>query len=197
MGMKQKPPKDGAVTVRIAAAVREILTAIGEDINREGLRRTPERVARMYRELFAGMHEDPADHFDAVFEERYDEMVVLRDISFHSMCEHHLLPFMGKAHVAYIPRGRLIGISKLARVVDAFARRPQVQERLTNQIADMIQDRLNPKGVAVILEAQHTCMIIRGVKKPGSILVTSALRGLCKTNPATRSEAMSLLGRSG
>jgi len=197
MGTKQERPKHGVASERVAAAVREILAAIGEDINREGLRGTPERVARMYRELFAGMHEDPADHFGAVFEERYDEMVVLRDISFRSMCEHHLLPFMGKAHVAYIPRGRLIGISKLARVVDAFALRPQLQERLTNQIADMIQDRLEPKGVAVILEAQHTCMIIRGVKKPGSILVTSALRGLCKTNPATRSEAMSLLSRSG
>lgn len=178
---------------RIVAAVREILLAIGEDPNRPGLQGTPERVARMYQELFVGLREDPAGHFRALFEEQYDEMVVVRDIVFHSMCEHHLLPFMGKAHVAYIPRGKLVGISKLARTVDAFARRPQLQERLTNQIADLIMDQLNPKGVVVILEAEHTCMIVRGVKKPGSVLLTSALRGLCKTSPATRSEALSLL----
>jgi len=191
--MTKKVTTHRAASERIANAVREILLAIGEDPGREGLQGTPNRIARMYQELFAGLQEDPARHFQALFEEQYDEMVVLRDISFHSMCEHHLLPFMGSAHVAYIPRGKLVGISKLARTVDAFARRPQVQERLTNQIADLIMDQLDPKGVAVVLEAQHTCMIIRGVKKPGSVLVTSALRGLCKTSPATRSEAMSLL----
>jgi len=178
---------------RIAAAMREILLAAGEDPDREGLRDTPQRVARMYEELLGGLHDDPSRHFRAVFEERYDEMVVVRDIAFQSMCEHHLLPFMGKAHVAYIPDGRLVGISKIARVVDCFAHRPQVQERLTNQIADLIMEQLAPKGVAVVLEAQHTCMIIRGVKKPGSIVVTSAVRGLCKSNLATRSEAMGLL----
>ena len=192
--MATEPLNDRVDVERIAAAVREILLAIGEDPDRQGLERTPQRIAAMYRELFAGLREDPARHFRALFEEQYDEMVVLRDIPFHSMCEHHLLPFMGKAHVAYIPRGKLVGISKLARVVDAFARRPQVQERLTNQIADLIMDQLDPKGVAVVLEAQHTCMIIRGVKKPGSMMITSALRGLCKTNPSTRSETMSLLG---
>jgi len=191
--MTKKVTTHRAASERIANAVREILLAIGEDPGREGLQGTPNRIARMYQELFAGLQEDPARHFQALYEEQYDEMVVLRDISFHSMCEHHLLPFMGSAHVAYIPRGKLVGISKLARTVDAFARRPQVQERLTNQIADLIMDQLDPKGVAVVLEAQHTCMIIRGVKKPGSVLVTSALRGLCKTSPATRSEAMSLL----
>jgi len=178
---------------RIAAAVREILLAIGEDPDRPGLLGTPQRVARMYEELFGGLHDGAERHFDALFQEQYDELVVVRDIPFHSMCEHHLLPFMGKAHVAYLPRGRVIGVSKLARVVDAFARRPQVQERLTGQIADTIMRRLEPKGVAVVMEAQHTCMIIRGVKKPGSVMITSALRGTCKTNPATRSEVMSLL----
>lgn len=191
--MADRPTDDGVRRDRIAAAVREILLAVGEDPDRQGLRATPERVARMFTELFAGLREDPSRHFQVLFEEQYDEMVVLRDIPFHSMCEHHLLPFMGKAHVAYIPRGKLVGISKLARTVDSFARRPQLQERLTNQIADMIMDRLDPKGVAVILEAQHTCMIIRGVKKPGSELITSALRGLCLTNPSTRSEALNLL----
>lgn len=191
--MGKKPSECADSEERIAAAVREILDAIGEDPSRQGLRGTPQRVARAYLELFAGMGEDPSIHFRAVFEERYDEMVVLRDIPFHSMCEHHLLPFMGKAHVAYLTDGRVVGISKLARAVDALARRPQVQERLTNQIADIIMDHLQPKGVAVVLEAQHTCMIIRGVKKPGSVMITSALRGLCKSNPATRSEAMGLL----
>lgn len=178
---------------RIAAAVREILLAVGEDPDREGLRATPKRVARMYEEAFHGMDAKVDDLFKTVFEEKYDEMVVLRDIAFHSMCEHHLLPFMGKAHVAYLPKGRVIGISKIARVVDAFAHRPQVQERLTSQIADKIMAELAPRGVAVILEANHTCMTIRGVKKPGAVMITSAVRGLFKTNPATRAEAMSLL----
>ena len=191
--MMQRSSNDGVDLERISAAVREILLAIGEDPARQGLQETPQRVARMYRELFGGLHEDASRHFQALFVEQYDEMVVLRDIPFHSMCEHHLLPFMGRAHVAYIPRGKLVGISKLARTVDAFAHRPQLQERLTNQIADLIMHQLNPKGVAVILEAQHTCMIIRGVKKPGSELITSALRGLCLSNPATRSEALNLL----
>ncbi len=178
---------------RIAAAVREVLLAVGEDPDRDGLRGTPRRVARMYGELFSGLQEDPGRHFRAVFEQQYDEMVVVRDIPFHSMCEHHLLPFMGKAHIAYVPCGKLIGISKLARVVDAFARRPQIQERLAEQIADMIMAQLSPKGVAVVLEAEHTCMTVRGVRKPGSVVVTSALRGLCKTNLSTRNEAMNLL----
>jgi GTP cyclohydrolase I len=178
---------------RIAAAVKEILLAVGEDPDREGLRATPKRVARMYEEAFNGMDAEVDDLFKTVFEEKYDEMVVLRDIAFHSMCEHHLLPFMGKAHVAYLPKGRVIGISKIARVVDAFAHRPQVQERLTSQIADKIMAELAPRGVAVILEANHTCMTIRGVKKPGAVMITSAVRGLFKSNPATRAEAMSLL----
>ena len=191
--MKDNVSDEAGRTARIAEAVREILEAIGEDTSRPGLKDTPQRVARMYSELFSGLREDLTVHLNSLFEERYDEMVVLRDISFHSMCEHHLLPFMGKAHVAYLPKGKVVGISKLARVVDAFARRPQVQERMTNQIADLIDEQLQPRGVAVVLEAQHTCMIIRGVKKPGSVMITSALRGLCKTNDATRNEAMGLL----
>ena len=177
----------------IEEAVRKILLAIGEDPSREGLLQTPSRVARMYAELFEGMLDDPARHLDVHFAEQYDEMVVLRDIPFHSMCEHHLLPFMGKAHVAYLPRGRVVGVSKLARVVEACARRPQVQERLTNQIADLMTDKLAAKGAAVIIEAEHTCMTIRGVRKPGSVMVTSAMRGLFKSNLATRTEAINLL----
>ncbi|HET6430012.1 MAG TPA: GTP cyclohydrolase I FolE [Phycisphaerae bacterium] len=178
---------------RLTAAVREVLCAVGEDPDRGGLVGTPDRVARMYQELFGGLGEDPGQYCQPLFEEQYDEMVVLRDITFHSMCEHHLLPFMGVCHIAYLPRGGVVGISKLARIVNCFARRPQVQERLTGQIADLIMEKLDPKGVAVIMEAQHTCMIIRGVKKPGSVMITSALRGTCKTSPATRSEVMSLL----
>ena len=193
--MSENRAQAGVDKDRIAAAVREVLAAIGEDPEREGLQGTPGRVARMYEELFAGFRDDPTLHFRAVFHEQYDEMVVVRDIPFHSMCEHHLLPFMGQAHVAYIPDGKIVGISKIARVVDCFARRPQIQERLTEQIADLIMSELAPKGVAVVLSAQHTCMIIRGVRKPGSVVVTSALRGLCKTNVSTRNEAMSLLGQ--
>ncbi len=178
---------------KIEQAVTTILTAVGEDPNREGLRDTPKRVARMYEELFSGLTEDPASHLDIGFTENYDEMVVLRDIPFYSMCEHHLLPFMGQAHVAYIPDGKVAGLSKLARVVEAFARRPQVQERLTSQIAEMLMDKLQAKGVGVIIEATHTCMTIRGVKKPGSVMVTSSMLGLFRTNLATRSEAMQLL----
>jgi GTP cyclohydrolase I len=181
----------------IEQAVRAILVAVGENPDREGLRHTPQRVARMYEELFRGLHEDPAKHLVVGFHEQYDEMVVLRDIAFHSMCEHHLLPFMGKAHVAYLPRGKVVGLSKVARVVEACARRPQLQERLTVQIADLLMDRLDAKGAAVIVEATHTCMTIRGVKKPGSVIVTSAMRGTFRTNLATRTEAITLLlGRS-
>lgn len=178
---------------RLMEAVREVLLALGEDPDREGLRRTPERVARMYEEVFAGLGEDPARHLEAVFREEYDEMIALRDIAFYSMCEHHLLPFTGRAHIAYVPNGRVIGISKLARIVECFARRPQVQERLTSQIADLLMDGLDAKGVIVVIEAVHTCMTIRGVKKPGSEMVTSAIRGLFKKNPATRNEVLSFL----
>ncbi|HUU21999.1 MAG TPA: GTP cyclohydrolase I FolE [Phycisphaerae bacterium] len=177
----------------IERAVREILVAVGEDPDREGLRNTPARVAQMYEELFAGLFEDPAEHMGVGFQERYDEMVVLRDIPFHSMCEHHLLPFMGKAHVAYLPRGTVVGLSKLARVVEVFARRPQLQERLTCQIADLIMEKLDAKGSAVIIEATHTCMTIRGVRKPGSVMVTSAMRGTFRQKLATRTEAVNLL----
>lgn len=181
---------------RIAAAVREILSAVGEDPDREGLLDTPMRVARMYAELFSGLRTDPAVHLSTVFTEQYDELVVLRDITFNSMCEHHLMPFEGVAHVAYLPNGKIAGISKLARVVDAFAHRPQVQERLTNQIADILAETLNAKGVAVVIKATHTCMTCRGVKKPGSLMVTSSLRGRCKADARTRSEVMTLLGES-
>jgi len=178
---------------RIERAVREILIAVGEDADREGLRRTPRRVAKMYEELFSGLSKDPAEHLTAAFTERYDELVVLRDISFNSMCEHHLMPFEGKAHVAYLPDGQVIGISKLARVVDEFAHRPQVQERLTSQIADLLTDKLKAKGVAVVLEATHACMTCRGIKKAGSVMITSAIRGLCRSDARTRGEVMTLL----
>src|ERR1700677_4031735 len=158
---------------KIERAVREILQAIGEDPDREGLLKTPNRVARSYRELMAGLRTDPREHLKTVFTERYDEVVLLRDISFHSLCEHHLLPFTGKAHVAYLPAGKVVGLSKLARLVEDFARRPQVQERLTMQIADALMDELSPVGAACVIEASHTCMTIRGVKRPGSIMVTS------------------------
>jgi len=178
---------------RIENAVREILAAVGEDPEREGLKRTPHRVARMYEELFSGLNKDPAVHVHTAFTETYDEMVVLRDISFNSICEHHLMPFAGKAHVAYLPEGQVVGISKLARVVDDFAHRPQVQERLTSQIADLLMDKLKAKGVAVVIEATHTCMTCRGIRKAGSIMVTSAVRGRCKSDARTRSEVMTLL----
>ena len=177
----------------IESAMRGILAALGEDPDREGLADTPKRVAKMYAELFAGLNEDPAQHLVVNFTEHYDEMVVLRDIPFHSMCEHHLLPFMGRAHVAYLPRGRVAGVSKLARVVECFARRPQIQERLTTQIADLLLDKLDARGVGVVIEAEHTCMTIRGIRKPGSVMVTSAMRGLFKSNLATRNEAINLL----
>ena len=179
---------------RIAAAVREILQAVGENPDREGLQATPMRVARMYAELFAGLREDPGDHLQVAFTEQYDELVALRDIPFNSMCEHHLMPFEGVAHIAYLPDGKIIGISKLARVVDTFAHRPQVQERLTNQIADILMESLAAKGVAVLLKATHACMTCRGVKKSGSVMVTSSLRGRCKSDARTRAEVMMLLG---
>lgn len=181
---------------RIAAAVKEILLAVGEDPEREGLRDTPQRVARMYQEVFAGLHNDPSMFLKTAFTEKYDEMVVLKDISFNSMCEHHLMPFEGKAHVAYLPDGQVVGISKLARVVDGYARRPQVQERLTSQIADLLMAKLEAKGAAVVIEAVHTCMTCRGVRKPGSVMITSAVRGTCRSDARTRQEVMSLLHRA-
>jgi len=189
-------PSYGPVdTARIERAMREILIAIGEDPDRGSLRETPTRVARMYAELFAGLHSDPARHLRRVFEETYDELVLVRDISFNSMCEHHLLPFMGIAHVGYLPRGKVVGLSKLARVVEEISRRPQVQERMTHQIADLIGEELDAKGVIVVVEAEHTCMTIRGVRKPGSLTVTSAVRGLFKSNSSSRAEAFSLINR--
>lgn len=178
---------------RIQSAVREILIAVGEDPDREGLRDTPRRVARMYEELFNGLEKDPAAHLNATFTEGYDELVVLRDIPFSSTCEHHLMPFQGHAHIAYLPDGRIVGISKLARVVDDFAHRPQSQERLTSQIADLLMEKLNAKGVAAVLTATHACMTCRGIQKAGSIMVTSAVRGRCKSDARTRSEVMTLL----
>ena len=179
----------------IEGAVRTILKAIGEDPDRPGLEDTPRRVARMYREMFAGLRLDPARHLRVSFPEEYDEMVLVRDISFTSMCEHHLLPFSGVAHVAYIPNGRVTGLSKLARVVDEVARRPQVQERMTGQIADMVEQELDSQGVAVVVSAEHSCMSIRGIRKPGSRTVTSALRGVFKTNESSRAEVMSLINQ--
>ncbi len=178
---------------KIEKAVNEILLAVGEDINREGLRKTPQRVAKMYTELLAGMHENPKEHLRSVFTENYDEIVLLRDIPFYSICEHHLMPFIGSAHVAYLPHGRVLGVSKLARIVDCFARRLQTQERLTGQIADFIMDSLKPLGVVVVLEASHSCMTIRGIKKPGSLMVTSALRGVFRKDPKSRSEVLTLM----
>ena len=178
---------------RICRAVREILLAVGEDPDREGLRETPDRVARMYAEVFAGLHLDPAVHLQKMFTQHADEMVLVKDIEFSSCCEHHLLPFTGKAHIGYLPDGKVVGLSKLARVVDAVARRPQVQERMTESLADLIMTELQPRGVGVIVEASHSCMTIRGVRKPGSMTITSAVRGLFRSNPATRAELMSLV----
>ncbi|MEM6655159.1 MAG: GTP cyclohydrolase I FolE [Planctomycetota bacterium] len=177
----------------IEDAVRVILKAVGEDPQRPGLLDTPRRVAKMYAEMFSGLHVDPARHLKVTFPEEYDELVLVRDIPFTSMCEHHLLPFSGTAHIGYLPNGVVTGLSKLARVVEEVARRPQVQERLTQQIADMIQTELGVTGVAVVVQAEHSCMSIRGVKKPGSETVTSALRGVFKTNAASRAEVMSLV----
>ncbi len=178
---------------RIEKAVTEILQAIGEDPSREGLQDTPGRVAKMYAELLCGMKEDPHEHLGRVFTEKYNEIVLLRDIPFFSVCEHHLLPFIGQAHVAYLPAGKVLGVSKLARIVDGFARRLQLQERLTEQIAEFLMKNLEPQGVAVVLEASHSCMTIRGARKPGSLMVTSALRGIFIRDPRSRAEVLSLM----
>jgi GTP cyclohydrolase I len=181
---------------RVAAAVREILLAVGEDPDRPGLRETPVRIARMYEEMFAGLHKDPASVLKRTFVEKYDEMVLVKDIAFESMCEHHLLPFFGTAHIAYIPNGKIVGLSKIPRAVEIVAHRPQVQERMTEELADLVMDELEAQGAAVVLEASHTCMSIRGVRKPGSICTTSAMRGTFRANLTTRSEFLSLI-RSG
>jgi len=180
---------------RIVAAVREILLAIGEDPDREGLRETPLRVARMYQELFGGLHEDPSTYTKKFFSENYNEVVLVRDISFSSICEHHLMPFMGVVHIGYIPDGRVIGLSKLARVIEVFSHRPQIQERMTEDIAELLYKELQAKAVAVVVEAEHACMTLRGVKKPGSLCVTSALRGGFLKHPSSRAEIMALINK--
>jgi len=192
--MSESEAEGGRIDVaRIERAVRDIILAIGEDPEREGLRGTPRRVADMYAELFAGLHEDPEQYLETMFDEDHHEMVALRDIPFNSMCEHHLMPFEGRAHIAYIPGGKVLGLSKLARIVDSYSRRPQVQERLTSQIADLLAKKVHVRGCAVVLEAIHTCTTCRGVKKSGSVMVTSALRGLMQTVDKTRAEALALL----
>lgn len=178
---------------RIQAAVREILLAVGEDPDREGLQETPERVARMYTEMFSGIHKNPREHLKKTFTQKYDEMVLVKDIGFESMCEHHLLPFTGKAHIAYLPNGMILGLSKLARVVEVLSHRPQVQERMTEDLAELLMHELDARGVGVVLEATHTCMTIRGVRKPNSTCSTSAMRGTFKTNQSTRAEFMALI----
>ncbi len=198
--MSDRSIHTGAVTsdevdlARIETAVREILSAIGEDPSRDGLLQTPSRVAKMYAEVFSGLREDPVHHLEVQFEADHDEMVMVRDIPFYSMCEHHLLPFVGKAHIAYVPgeSGKITGLSKLARLVEAYARRPQVQERLTSQVADKLVEVLEPRGALVVVEAEHQCMSMRGVQKPGSLTITSAVRGLFLSE-ATRAEAMQLI----
>jgi GTP cyclohydrolase I len=187
---EKKSPVDHA---RIEAAVREILIAVGEDPDREGLLETPARVARMYAEMFAGLHTDPAAVLGKMFTQEYNEIVLVKDIQFSSSCEHHLLPFFGKAHIGYLPNGKIVGLSKMARVVEAVARRPQVQERMTEQIADLLESELKPRGVGVIIEGTHTCMTIRGVNKPGSLCTTSSMRGSFRDNALTRHEFMSLV----
>jgi GTP cyclohydrolase IA len=192
-----RPPAVGVDHERAAAAVRELLIAVGEDPDRAGLRDTPGRVARAYAETFAGLWQDPADILATTFDEDHDEMVLVKDIPMYSTCEHHLVPFHGVAHIGYIPGedGKVTGLSKLARLVEVFARRPQVQERMTSQIADALADVLKPRGVLVVIEAEHLCMAMRGIRKPGSTTVTSAVRGIFRDNAATRSEAMSLVMR--
>ncbi len=187
-------PANGQVDhQRIEAAVREILLAVGEDPDREGLQETPARVARMYAELFSGLKRDPRELLHKTFTQKYDEMVLVKDIRFASICEHHLMPFFGKAHIAYLPKGKIVGLSKLARIVDLVARRPQVQERITEELADLLVDELSPRGAGVILEATHTCMTVRGVRKPDSLCTTSAMRGVFRDNPPSRSELMALI----
>ncbi|MCA9221685.1 MAG: GTP cyclohydrolase I FolE [Planctomycetales bacterium] len=178
---------------RIERAVREILAAVGENPDREGLLETPARVARMYAEMFSGLHTDARQHLHKFFTEQYDEIVLVRDISFCSMCEHHLLPFIGRAHIGYVPNGRVIGLSKLARVVEVVSRRPQVQERMTQEIANLLESELNTKGVGVVVEASHSCMTIRGVRKPGSLCLTSAMKGIFRSHLSSRSELMQLI----
>lgn len=190
----RRPEATGEVNQeRIARAVREIIIAIGENPDREGLRNTPSRIARAYAELTAGLHLDPRVYLQTVFHVKYNQIVLLRNIPFHSICEHHFLPFVGRAHVAYLPRDKVVGLSKLARVVEAFALRPQVQERLTDQIADAIMEGLHPLGAICLIEASHTCMTIRGIRKPGSSMVTSAIRGTFVRNQATRTEVLNLI----
>lgn len=193
LGEIQTPRPSAVDTPRIQAAVREILLAIGEDPDRDGLAQTPARVAAAYTELFAGLHEDPRRHLAVTFDEQHRELVVLRDIPFASVCEHHLLPFTGRAHIGYIPRGHVVGLSKLARLVEGYARRPQVQERLTSTIADVLMDELAPDGCGVVIEATHTCMTIRGIQKAGATMVTSAMRGSFQRRPATRAEFLALV----
>jgi GTP cyclohydrolase I len=190
-----RPSADEFDAHRVEQGVRLILEGIGEDPGREGLKETPRRVAEMYREVFSGLHEDPDAVVDAVFDVGHDEMIMVRDIDVASLCEHHLLPMSGKAHVAYVPNedGRITGLSKLARLVDVLAKRPQVQEKLTTDIADVLERTLKPRGVFVVIEAEHMCMSMRGVKKPGSITVTSAVRGVFRSDPRTRAEAMGLI----
>jgi len=185
-----KPPVDHK---RIERAVREILVAVGEDPDREGLLETPARVARMYAEVFSGLHKDPRIHLKRVFSESYDEIVLLKDIEFQSMCEHHLLPFHGRAHVGYLPDGKVVGLSKMARIVDEIARRPQVQERMTEAIANMMEQELGARGVVVMVEASHSCMTMRGIRKSGSMCITSAMRGVFRDNLSSRAEILSLI----
>ncbi len=180
-------------SVRIENAVREILLAVGENPDREGLKETPARVARMYAEMFSGLHRDPSVHLKKVFTEKYDEVVLIRDIDFCSMCEHHLLPFTGKAHVGYLPNGKVVGLSKLARVVEEVSRRPQVQERMTEEIAELLESQLHARGVAVVLEASHSCMTIRGIRRPGSLCMTSAMRGIFRDDQSSRAEILGLI----
>lgn len=195
MSSAAETSESGMDLVRAQAAVRELLLAVGEDPEREGLLRTPDRVARMYAEVLSGQTLDPARHLETTFAEDHHEMVLVKDIPFDSLCEHHLLPFSGRAHVAYVPNGRIVGLSKIARVVEELARRLQVQERLTSQVADMLWDQLSPQGVGVVLEATHTCMTMRGIRKSGSLMVTSAVRGTFKSRTETRAEFMACLGR--
>lgn len=190
----RRPVASGPVDhARIEAAVREILLAVGEDPDREGLQETPARVARMYAEIFSGLHTDPRELLQKTFTQKYDEIVLVKNIRFNSMCEHHLLPFIGHAHIAYLPNGKVVGLSKLARVVESLARRPQVQERMTEDLADLLTSELDARGVAVVIEASHSCMTIRGVRNPDSVCTTSSMRGSFRDHPATRSEVMALI----
>lgn len=192
-GQEAGPPPARVDDAKIIAAVRDILLAVGEDPDREGLQRTPHRVARAYAELFAGLQHDPRRHLRTVFTAEYDEIVLLRDIPFASMCEHHLLPFTGRAHVAYLPKGKVVGLSKLARLVEGYARRPQIQEQMTTQICEALMEELSPRGAAVVIEAIHTCMTVRGVKKTGATMITSCLLGVFREDARSRAEVLSLM----